>query len=144
MGRHAARDAAFKALFWVDCAGGDPQGALAYLGDALACSGADLSFAGELVHGVVANQAQLDDIIATLSREWQVRRMPYVDRNVMRLALYEMLHRVDIPASVAANEAVELAKMYGGEESGRFVNGIIGQVAKDPAAYGRVKVADGQ
>lgn len=137
MGRRTARDAAFKALFWVDCTGGDPEGALAYLGDELACSGADMTFARDLVHGVLANQAQLDGIIANLSREWQVRRMPYVDRNVMRLALFEIVHRADIPAGVSANEAVELAKMYGGEESGRFVNGIIGQVAKDAQAYGR-------
>ena len=137
MGRRTARDTAFKALFWVDCTGGDPQAALAYLGDELACSGADMTFARDLVYGVLANQAQLDGIIAKLSREWQVRRMPYVDRNVMRLALFEIVHRTDIPAGVSANEAVELAKMYGGEESGRFVNGIIGQVVKDARAYGR-------
>ncbi|HUW64313.1 MAG TPA: transcription antitermination factor NusB [Spirochaetia bacterium] len=142
MGRRTARDAAFKALFWVDCTGGDPEGALSYLGDELACSGADMTFARDLVYGVLANQAQLDGIIANLSREWQVRRMPYVDRNVMRLALFEIVYRGDIPASVSANEAVELAKMYGGEESGRFVNGIIGQVAKDAQAYGREDGAD--
>ncbi|MDA8337328.1 MAG: transcription antitermination factor NusB [Peptococcaceae bacterium] len=142
MGRRTARDAAFKALFWVDCTGGDPQTALAYLGDELACTGADMAFARDLVYGVLSNQAELDGIIARLSREWQVRRMPYVDRNVMRLALFEIVHRADIPAGVSANEAVELAKMYGGEESGRFVNGIVGQVAKDAPAYGREELPD--
>jgi len=142
MGRRAARDAAFKALFWVDCAGGDPDRALAYLGNELSCSGEDLAFARDLVYGVLGNQTRIDGIIASLSREWQVRRMPYVDRNVMRLALFEIVYRADIPDGVSANEAVELAKTYGGEESGRFVNGIIGRVVKDAAAYGREDTPD--
>lgn len=142
MGRKTARDAAFKALFWLDCTGGDPENALAYLGRELTCSGPDMTFARDLVYGVLAHRVRLDGIMAGLSRDWQVRRMPYVDRNIMRLALFEILYRPDIPAVVAANEAVELAKMYGGEESGRFVNGIVGQVVKEAPAYGREETPD--
>jgi len=143
LGRRTARDTAFKALFWLDFTGGDPEDALAYVGRESACSGPDIEFARDLVYGVLMHRVRLDGIMADLSRDWQVRRMPYVDRNIMRLALFEILYRPDVPAVVAANEAVELAKMYGGEESGRFVNGIVGQVVKDAPAYGRKDGSDG-
>ena len=68
----------------------------------------------------------IDAIIADLSHEWAIERMPGIDRNLLRLALAELRHVPDVPTSAAINEAVELAKTYGGEESGKFVNGILG------------------
>jgi len=88
------------------------------------------SFAEELIRGVEANRAEIDGILQQYAEHWDVKRMGGVDRNVMRVALFEMLHRRDIPPVVSINEAVELAKEFSGRESGRFVNGILDQACK--------------
>lgn len=85
-------------------------------------------FADELVRGVMEHRAEIDEIIKKHAENWDLRRMAVVDRNVMRLALHEMLHRDDIPPVVSINEAVDIAKRYSTEESGRFVNGILDRV----------------
>ena len=73
--------------------------------------------------------ASYDKTIGEVSENWSVSRMPFVDRNILRLATYEILYDADVPASVAINEAVELAKVYGGEDSSKFVNGVLGKIA---------------
>jgi N utilization substance protein B len=77
------------------------------------------------------NAEQVDGLIGGYSHEWAVDRMPGIDRNLLRLALAELLFCPDVPVSAAINEAVELAKEYGGAESGKFVNGILGAFARD-------------
>lgn len=94
-------------------------------------------FAEELIHGVEAKKVDLDTMIQKYAEHWNVARMGAVDRNVMRVAIYEMLERTDIPPVVSINEAVELAKELSGEESGKFVNGILDHVAKDIGRPGR-------
>lgn len=86
-------------------------------------------FCRHLAMGVDRTMSQLDETIGTISEHWVVSRMPLVDRNILRLATYELLHELDTPPSVAINEAVELAKVYGGEDSSKFVNGVLGKVA---------------
>lgn len=87
------------------------------------------AFTVKLVEGVLAHQADIDQLIESKSEDWQMDRMPSTDRNVLRICLYEMLHENDIPISVSINEAVEMAKEYGTEDSSRFVNGILGRIA---------------
>ncbi len=82
----------------------------------------------KLVEGVAANQEELDALIKEHSEHWRLERMAAVDRNLLRLALYELLHQPAIPAKVVINEAVELAKRYGSEESGSFINGILDRI----------------
>ncbi len=82
----------------------------------------------KLVEGVAAHQEELDALIRQYSEHWRLERMAAVDRNLLRLALYELLHQPQIPAKVVINEAVELAKRYGSEESGAFVNGILDRI----------------
>jgi N utilization substance protein B len=82
----------------------------------------------KLVEGVVAHQEELDALIRQHSEHWRLERMASVDRNLLRLALYELLHQPAIPAKVVINEAVELAKQYGSEESGSFINGILDRI----------------
>jgi N utilization substance protein B len=82
----------------------------------------------KLVEGVVAHQEELDALIRQHSEHWRLERMAAVDRNLLRLALYELLHQPAIPAKVVINEAVELAKRYGSEESGSFINGILDRI----------------
>ena len=86
-------------------------------------------FCRELVVGVEKHLTEIDDTIGEVSENWAVSRMPLVDRNILRLATYEILYDDDVPASVAINEAVELAKVYGGEDSSKFVNGVLGKIA---------------
>jgi N utilization substance protein B len=88
-------------------------------------------FADRLVRGVLENREQLDDIIRKHAKNWDLHRMAAVDRNVMRLAIHEMLHRDDIPPVVSINEAVDVAKKFSTADSGEFVNGILDKVKAD-------------
>ncbi|MDR3685736.1 MAG: transcription antitermination factor NusB [Coriobacteriia bacterium] len=83
----------------------------------------------ELVGGVEKYIDGLDEMIGEVSENWAVTRMPLVDRNILRIATYEILYDAEVPPSVAINEAVELAKVYGGEDSSKFVNGVLGKIA---------------
>jgi N utilization substance protein B len=83
------------------------------------------SFVTELVRGVKANQADIDALIGKASRNWRLERMARVDRNLLRLAVYELKFSADVPGKVAINEAIEIAKRYGTSESPAFVNGIL-------------------
>lgn len=87
--------------------------------------------------GVTGSCRELDDLLSRFSSEWTLNRMAATDRSILRLALYELLYREDIPVEVSVNEAVELAKKYGEEDSGRFVNGILGAVVKELKRTGR-------
>ena len=91
------------------------------------------SFCRDLVLGVEAHQARIDAAIEEISQNWTLSRMPLVDRNILRLAAFEILYLDDVPDSVTINEAVEMAKMYGGEDSSKFINGILGRLAEDTA-----------
>lgn len=85
-------------------------------------------FAQELVEGTIAHQDEIDQTIASFAQDWTINRMATVDRNVMRLATYEIFFCSDIPGRVSLNEAIELAKRFGGEESAKFVNGILDRI----------------
>lgn len=86
------------------------------------------AFAEALVRGTAEKTAELDGIVQTHAAHWSLARIAPVERNILRLAAYELLFRDDIPERVAINEAIELAKLYGSEESGAFVNGILDQI----------------
>lgn len=91
-------------------------------------------FAEDLVKGVAGLRDALDEVITRYAQNWEIHRMAVVDRNVLRLALYEILFRPDIPAAVSINEAVDLANYFNSAESGKFVNGILDRVRKDAEA----------
>jgi N utilization substance protein B len=88
------------------------------------------SFAEEIVKGTHKHLAEINKLIRQCAKNWSLDRMAVVDRNVLRMAVYEMLYRMDIPTSVTINEAIEIAKKYGTDESGAFVNGILDSVAR--------------
>jgi len=88
-------------------------------------------FVADLVEGVDAHQSRIDGLIARFAIDWTLDRMPAVDRNLLRLAVYELLERPDIPLGAVISEAVELAKRYSTDESGRFVNGVLASVAAE-------------
>jgi N utilization substance protein B len=124
---------AVQFLFQRDFNGGELTEALEhFLADSeRKCSGKLRDFCVELVRGVEERKAELDAHLQRFADNWDLRRMGGVDRNVMRVALFEMLHRPDIPPVVSINEAVELAKELSSEESGKFVNGILDRIRKD-------------
>lgn len=132
MKRRHARVLALEVLYEVDLTGHGLEDAwreAVARSAGLAPSAAD--YAWRLVSGVVRHRAELDALIAERARDWTLDRMPVVDRNILRMGLFELLHVPDVPESVVANEAVELAKAYGTEDSGRFVNGILGAAIRE-------------
>jgi N utilization substance protein B len=88
-------------------------------------------FCESLVRGVVAERMEIDAAISRLAEHWSIKRMGVVDRNVLRLALYELMFRPDVPPPVVINEAVDIAKYFSNSESGRFVNGILDRARKE-------------
>lgn len=88
----------------------------------------------ELVRGVDEHAAELDELIGGRAEGWTLKRMPVLDLNVMRIATFELLHRADVPTAVVLNEAVELAKRFSTDDSGRFVNGVLAAIAADVRA----------
>jgi N utilization substance protein B len=124
--RRRARILALQALFEVDIAHHDPGECLAgrLLDSPLAAAGAE--FSRMLLCGVLEHDDALDTIIQRIAPEWPLEQMAPVDRNILRLGSYELLYQADTPPKVAINEAVELAKIFGSDSSGRFVNGVLG------------------
>ncbi len=93
----------------------------------------DQSFIWQLTTGVIQNLAQIDKIIEKTAPEWPIEQINIIDRNVLRIGLYELLYakKEEVPPKVAINEAIELAKTFGGESSGKFINGVLGTVYKE-------------
>ncbi len=105
--------------------------------------GALTDYALGLIRGVETHQAAIDERLEAASENWALSRMPIVDRSILRVALYEMFHRDDVPVSVSINEAVELAKGFGGEDdSPRFVNGVLGRIARTMDEAGEAGAAE--
>jgi len=146
-GRRRARELVLQALYDADLAAIHPQKALNSLWAALLDDDGtlgdgnmakdEIGFASGLARGVHDNLAKIDALIEEASVNWRLVRMPVVDRNILRLACHELLSCPDIPVSVTINEAVELAKRFGGDDSRAFVNGILDRVAHDVGRGGR-------
>jgi N utilization substance protein B len=90
----------------------------------------DKAFIEQLVRGVDKLQAEIDDIVRPVAPEWPIEQIARIDRIILRIGVYELLHEPDVPPKVAINEAVELAKAFGGENSSKFVNGVLGTVLR--------------
>jgi len=123
-GRRAARERALSLLYEAEAKNEDPAELLAGL------AVAPDPFVVTLVEGVAQHREQIDSLIASHSRDWSLVRMPAIDRNLMRLAVFELTCRPDTPVGVVIDEAVELAKQYSTEDSSRFVNGVLSAVAR--------------
>ena len=124
MKRRHAREKAIQVLFQIDVTDTDPQEALEHV----LSEGEGDEFLSELVFGTLENLDRIDEVIKENLVNWSFSRIGNVDRSVLRMASYEMVIRDDIPVNVSLNEAVELAKLFGGEESGRFVNGVLSKI----------------
>jgi N utilization substance protein B len=127
--RHLGRELALKALYRIDICGGASSDDLAVLFESFAAEESARKFALALMEGVRREQVALDKLLADALEHWSVKRLSRVDHNIMRIALYELLRMDDIPARVTIDEAIELAKCYGDIQSGRFVNGVLDEIA---------------
>ena len=139
--RRRTRALALQALFEVDVAGHAPSEVLARHLEASSLPAKEEEFARRLVEGVVGHRAELDRVIERLAPQWPLERMAAVDRNVLRIGVYELLFAEAIPTKVAINEAVELAKLFGTDSSRRLVNGALGTLARDPSLRAEFSVA---
>jgi transcription antitermination protein NusB len=99
----------------------------------------DEGFAEHLVSGVLQNKDDIDNLIKKYATEWPLEQITTVDRNILRIGIYELKYDPEIPSKVAINEAIEVAKTYGGESSGKFVNGVLGAIYKEMEAKGEIK-----
>jgi N utilization substance protein B len=134
--RRRSREVALQVLYAVDLARtGDAGAAFDAVASRFELPEGARAFAKELVTGVAAHREELDARLAGVSRRWRIERMAAVDRNVLRLAAYEILHG-GTPAEVAIDEAVELARRFGSEPSPAFVNGVLDALAREAAGSG--------
>lgn len=123
--RRKGRELALQALYQRDVSGADPEAFWA------SCEGSQgaRAFGRELVQGVLGEQGRIDELLAAAADHWRLDRLPHVDRNILRVATFELLRPDDVPATVAIDEAIEIAKRFGGGESPVFVNGVLDHVA---------------
>lgn len=132
--RHLARTIALQTLYQWDFNGQEKSGIEQTVRtnlDNFAPQFDDKGFIKNLVTGVIDNQKNIDDLIIKYAPEWPLDQITMVDRNVLRIGIQEMKYDDDIPEKVAINEAIELAKTFGGESSGKFVNGVLGTIYKE-------------
>lgn len=129
--RRSGRELAFRLLFQIDVGGGKPQEVLAAARIASEATPEVWHFAREVALGAWDRRIDIDPYIVKYASGWTLERIANVDRNLLRLAIYEILFRNDIPQGVSINEAVELAKEYSTAESARFINGILGSFARE-------------
>ena len=143
MSRSAAREIAMKLVYSRLLGGeGTLDGVMQLSGSSLPIDAEDAAYVSSVTQGVGENAAQIDELITRHATGWSIDRIGRVDLAIMRVAIYEMLYREDIPTGASINEAVELAKTYGGEKSYAFINGILGTLARELAAGDRAKLAE--
>lgn len=126
--RRKSRELAMQALFYMDMSRNDSKELLDRFCESFDPSSETLPFFLKLVKGVMHTRPEVDAIIERFSSNWKLSRMPAVDRNVMRIAVYELLCCPDIPYKVSLNEAIDIGKKFGTEESGAFINGILDSI----------------
>jgi N utilization substance protein B len=131
MSRRLAREAALRTLYQIELGHSGLDNAFLYNAEELNLDDQESQFAKQLCSGTLQYLEELDRLLSEYAIDWAVGRMPYVDRNILRMALFEILYLEETPASVAVNEAVELAKTYGDINSGRFINGILGSFLRN-------------
>jgi N utilization substance protein B len=127
--RRESREKVFQTLFMMDVLGVGPEEAIPLF--ALTSDPpSDPEYYGETVRGVWEHREEVDGFIRQAAEHWRLERMALVDRNILRLGAYEISHSADVPYVVAINEAVDLGKRYGSEESGAFINGILDKISE--------------
>jgi N utilization substance protein B len=128
--RTAGRDLALKVLYQMDIVGDRSAANLRSLLESMPADVRARKFAADLVEGVCADLEHLDQLLAQVITNWSIARLSRIDHNILRLAAWELLYLEDVPARVTMDEAIELAKRYGDQNSGQFVNGVLDVLAQ--------------
>lgn len=130
--RRRGRELALQILYQLDMVRADVNEAIkAFWGLQESIPSEDTKeFCEDLARGASEHSEEIDRLIEDAASNWRISRMAVVDRNILRLAVYELLYREDIPSTVTINEAIELGKMFGTEESGAFINGVLDKIAE--------------
>ncbi len=132
MSRRISRETAFKILFQIDVGRCSPRTALLHSQEGSKLTGEGQQFVEDVVKGTLANLSPIDEIIKKHLINWKLERLPAVNRNLLRMALYEILYRPDIPLAVTINEALELAKKYGSSGEGvAFINSVLDRASAE-------------
>ncbi len=142
--RHLCRALALQSLYEWDFHGGEKE-AVELLKRNIEEFAPDLDekdFAERIVAGIIENKDHIDELITKFAPDWPLPKITTVDRNVLRIGTFELTYTHEVPSKVAINEAIELAKTFGGESSGKFVNGVLGAVYRDQVAQGVEKESD--
>jgi len=126
--RRRAREIALQVLYQLDISQGDSREVLDLYWENFRPSPKAREFCQRLIEGVRQNRDQIDQLIEENSENWSLKRMAIVDRNILRQATFELLHCPDIPFKATLNEAIELAKKFGADDSGAFINGILDKI----------------
>ena len=129
MGRRASREVAMKLLYQLEIQRDDREEQIKTALEENSLTQSDADYLLDVIEGVNNNLPYIDKIIEKSSKSWKINRLSKVDLSILRLGIYEISYRDDIPFSVSINEAVELAKKYSGDEAGSFINGVLGKVA---------------
>jgi N utilization substance protein B len=129
--RHEGREAALQMLFQMEASGASAEATIALFWRSFEAEPEGREYSDAAVRGVEETLESVDERITKASTHWRLERMARVDRNVLRLGTWELLHRRDVPRAVILDEAVELAKEFGTEESSAFVNGVLNRIADD-------------
>ena len=127
--RHKSREIAVQGLYEIDFTGHKPEDVISHLMSEKVLDDEHAAFARDLVCGVLENKPEIDSKITTFAKVWPLPQMSAVDRSILRLAIFEILIDNRVPVKVAINEAVELAKTFGSENSPKFINGVLGSVS---------------
>jgi N utilization substance protein B len=127
--RHKARTLALQALYEVDSAARPPEAVVERLLEGEKITEENAAFVRELVTGALLHEKEIDDKVQKYAPAWPLEQMAMVDRNILRLAIFEILFDNKVPVKVAVSEAVELAKTFGSEASPKFINGVLGSVS---------------
>jgi N utilization substance protein B len=128
--RRKARELALQMLYQMEVNPGALEAALELFWKGLSASQQVKEFVNRIVQGVHAKQAEIDRLLAKHSEHWRLDRMDMVDKSILRMGVFEIMYCADIPVKVAMNEAVDLGKKFGAEESGAFINGILDKISK--------------
>ena len=129
--RHLARELALKVLFELETDGANPDGSLQYHASEARADPETIDFARTLVLGVQEHREAIDTRLRDASQNWDLEQMAKVERTLLRIATFELCYLPSVPVKAAINESIELAKTFGGPDSGKFVNGILGRIAAD-------------
>lgn len=132
MSRRSARETVFKTLFQSDITGESPETVLSQeMMQESIPQEADKDFARAMIAGITEKISELDEALAPHLKKWAIKRLPFTDRAILRLAIYEILFDSEVPAAVSINEALELAKKYSDEKSAAFINGVLDKIYRN-------------